>query len=363
MKIFISCSGTQSQKIAEELQEWIPQVINNAKHYVTSQSIRKGARWLEEISKELEAANFGLVCLTKDNLESPWIMFEAGAISKNIKDSKFSCLLFDGLKQEEVEKPLSFLQNTEFSKEEYQKLMFSINDSLKDNKISGPLLTKSFEKWWPELESKIKNIINEHRQLPPPNVKAYNTSNAMALLKDGHPGVWNELRLKHPTWNPVIENQQFKNVTLDKVNLANCTIINTDFINVSLAGANFTAELNNVRFMKNTILDNASIQGSKLFQVKFLNSSFNHSLIDGSNLDSVYFSKSTLNDSLIKGSNLSDSKFSESSFNNSLIKGSNLKDVEFINTSTLELLIEGSTLERTEGLENAVMKDSAIIYI
>jgi hypothetical protein len=129
MKIFISWSGIQSQKIAEELQNWIPQVINSAIPYVTSKSISKGHRWSDKISKELEDSNFGLVCLNKDNLNSPWIMFEAGAISKN-KDSKLICLLFDGLNQNEVEKPLSFFQNTEFNKEDYLKLMLSINESL-----------------------------------------------------------------------------------------------------------------------------------------------------------------------------------------------------------------------------------------
>ncbi|CAL2101675.1 protein of unknown function [Tenacibaculum sp. 190130A14a] len=162
MKIFISWSGELSKKIAEELQEWIPQVINNVEPYVTSKSIKKGDRWLSEIYKELEESNFGLVCLTKDNLKSPWIMFEAGAISKNLQDSRVSCLLFDGLNQHEVEKPLSFFQNTQFSKEEYQKLMFSINDSLGEKGLTEKVLNKSFEKWWPDLESKVTTITAEY---------------------------------------------------------------------------------------------------------------------------------------------------------------------------------------------------------
>jgi uncharacterized protein YjbI with pentapeptide repeats len=357
MKIFISWSGIQSQKIAQELQKWIPQVINSVIPYVTSESIKKGERWPNQIFKELEDSNFGLVCLNKDNLKSPWILFEAGAISKN-KDSKLICLLFDGLNQNEVEKPLSFFQNTEFNKEDYLKLMLSINESLDDKKLSDNLLTNSFDVWWPKLESKIKAIIQEHRS-PLPNVKDYNPSNALLLLKNGHPGVWNQLRIKNPTWSLVIENEQFKNVNLDEVNLKGCTIISTDFIDVSLVGAKFNGPLTNVRFLDNTIVDNVSILGS-LNNVKFLNSSFNNSSINGSHLEGVYFTGSSFNNSLIDGSNLFDINFTESSFNNSVIKGSNLFDVKFINTSTLELLIENSTLSRTEGLESAVMKNSTI---
>lgn len=191
-----------------------------------------------------------------------------------------------------------------------------------------------------QLNLLVNNLKNQSEVTNPPNVKDYNSRNALLLLKNGHPGVWNELRIKDTSLNLVIENQQFENVNLDKVNLKGCTIINTDFINVSMVGAKFSGKLTNVRFMDNTILDEVSMQGN-LSQIKFLNSSFNNSSITKSNL--------------------TDSNFSESSFNNSLIKGSNLKDVKFINTSTLELLIEGSTLSKTEGLENAVMKNSEII--
>ena len=354
MKIFISWSGIQSQKIAEELQKWIPQVINSVIPYVTSESIMKGERWSDQIYKELRDSNFGLVCLNKDNLKSPWIMFEAGAISKN-KDSKLICLLFDGLNQNEVGKPLSFFQNTEFNKEDYLKLMKSINESLGEKKLSDNILTISFDKWWPDLESKIKAIIQEHRS-PQPDVKDYNPKNALLLLKNGHPGVWNELRINNSTWYPVIENEKFTNVNLDKVNLEGCTITNTDFISVSMVGAKFSGTLTNVRFLDNTIGENVSIKGN-LSRVKFLNSSFNQLLIDGSHLEGVYFTKSSFNNSKIIGSNIYDINFSESSFNYSLIKGSNLKDVKFINTSILELLIEGSNLLDTEGLEGAEIKD------
>ena len=36
-----------------------------------------GGLWDHIITSELESTNFGLVCLTPDNLESRWIHFEA----------------------------------------------------------------------------------------------------------------------------------------------------------------------------------------------------------------------------------------------------------------------------------------------
>ena len=166
-KIFISWSGKLSQKIAEAIKEWLPQIVNHLDPFVSSEDIKKGERWLQEIFKTLEESNFGLVCLTRENLHSDWIMFETGAISKNLSDSKVSCLLFDGLNQGEVPKPLSFFQNTEFKKEDFKKLIISINDSLDDNKIQEKILFRSFEKWWPDLEESIKKITDEYAPSPP----------------------------------------------------------------------------------------------------------------------------------------------------------------------------------------------------
>jgi len=55
-------------------------------------------------------------------------MFEAGALSKNINQSKVSCILFDGLKQNDIKSPLSLFQNTEFDKEDFKKLIGPINN-------------------------------------------------------------------------------------------------------------------------------------------------------------------------------------------------------------------------------------------
>jgi hypothetical protein len=73
MKVFISWSGARSKAIAEILRQWLPGVIQAVKPYYSPDDISKGARWSSEIGKELEAARVGLICLTRENLEAPWI--------------------------------------------------------------------------------------------------------------------------------------------------------------------------------------------------------------------------------------------------------------------------------------------------
>jgi hypothetical protein len=161
MKIFLSWSGEISRRIAIELKEWFPSVINAAEPFVSSEDIRKGGRWLIEISKELKETNFGIICLTPNNLESPWLLFESGALSKSLEEANVCTLLTGGLSPENIEGPLSHFQHTKVEKEDFRKLVSSVNSSLKTSKLSDELLSKNFEVWWPHLLEKIEAVYKD----------------------------------------------------------------------------------------------------------------------------------------------------------------------------------------------------------
>jgi TIR domain len=118
MKIFISWSGPHSLAVATALKEWLPFIFTDIQTFVSSDDVRKGKRWLVEIARELSTCNFGIVCLTPDNLESPWLFFEAGALSK-LKASHVCTLLFGNLRPGNIEGPLSHFQATVFSKTDF----------------------------------------------------------------------------------------------------------------------------------------------------------------------------------------------------------------------------------------------------
>ena len=85
MKIFISWSGDLSKELGEAFRNWIPSVLQVIKPYFTPNDIEKGARWSSDIAGELEESKVGIFCLTRDNIKSQWMMFEAGAISKTVE--------------------------------------------------------------------------------------------------------------------------------------------------------------------------------------------------------------------------------------------------------------------------------------
>jgi hypothetical protein len=110
MKIFVSWSGKPSLAVATALKEWLPYIFNGIDLFVSSEDIRKGKRWPAEVSKELGATNFGIVCLTPDNLDAPWLLFEAGALSKSVAEASVFTLLTGGLRIGNIEGPLSHFQ-------------------------------------------------------------------------------------------------------------------------------------------------------------------------------------------------------------------------------------------------------------
>lgn len=163
MKIFISWSGQTSQNIAEIMRQWLPSVIQFVKPYYSPDDITKGTKWNSEISKELDESRVGILCLTKENLNSPWIMFEAGALSKNVDKSKVCPLLF-GIEPSDIQGPLVQFQAAKFSKGEMKKVTKMINLELGENALSSEVFENVFEMWWPILNERIETEISNAKK-------------------------------------------------------------------------------------------------------------------------------------------------------------------------------------------------------
>ena len=158
MKVCISWSGTKSQEVAKVLKQWIPCVIQSVEPYFSSADIDKGARWSTDIAKELQDASFGILCVTKDNLSSSWLNFEAGALSKSIEQSKVCPFLVD-LKPSDIQNsPILQFQMASATKDDVFKLFKSINSNLGDSKLNEDVLGTTFDTFWPKIEEALKGV-------------------------------------------------------------------------------------------------------------------------------------------------------------------------------------------------------------
>ncbi|MBK5274968.1 MAG: TIR domain-containing protein [Desulfuromonadales bacterium] len=166
MKVFLSWSGERSKLIAEILRGWLPLVIQAVKPWLSASDIDKGTRWSSDIATQLEETSFGIICLTPENLDAPWIQFEAGALSKTI-DGAFVCPYLFEVDPADIKGPLVQFQTTRATKEDTKNLVNTINSLLQEC-IPEIQLNKVFEMWWPDFEEKltaVNHIVKERTQI------------------------------------------------------------------------------------------------------------------------------------------------------------------------------------------------------
>lgn len=158
MRIFMSWSGELSNEVAIIFSNWIKKVIQNVDTYVSSENLEKGTRWSVDIAKELDNSNFGILFITKDNINAPWINFEAGALSKAVSSAKVCPFLYDVKNLDLKNVPLLQFQTTIVNdKKDIYKLVKTINKSI-DTPVENNILEETFEKWWPQLEQELEIV-------------------------------------------------------------------------------------------------------------------------------------------------------------------------------------------------------------
>ena len=205
MKVFLSWSGDVSRQVAVIFRDWLPSVLQSIEPYVSSEDIDKGARWSTDIAKELEDSTFGVLCVTKENIDTPWLNFEAGALSKMMDESSVSPFLFD-IKRSEVNGPILQFQSTIFEKEDIEKLIKTLNKACGDNSLSDERMTKAFDVWYSTLEAELNKIViptkelNKKEQVP----EIADTNNSEILEEVLHISRMNQKLLRRPNDN--IEN-------------------------------------------------------------------------------------------------------------------------------------------------------------
>ena len=168
MHVFISWSGDTSRQIAVAIQEWLPAVLQAVKPFVSDRDIHSGTRWQSEVVDKLDSSQFGIVCVTAENQNQPWLQFEAGALSKSIEDSRVVPILFD-MSKSDLLLPLNMFQAETLDANGIGRLLTSLNASLVEP-LEASTLKSLAEMWWPKLEEKIikiRDAVSKPGEAPP----------------------------------------------------------------------------------------------------------------------------------------------------------------------------------------------------
>lgn len=154
--VFISWSGSVSHAVARYLSDWIQNVVLDAVPWVSDEDIHKGSLWLPKLQEGLQNAKAGILVLTPENAEKPWMLFEAGAIWKALPRTT-CCPLLVGIEATDLSGPLASFQGTVASDElEVYKLVTAIDSAVRKDTGENAKLKRRFEKFWPDLQNELQ---------------------------------------------------------------------------------------------------------------------------------------------------------------------------------------------------------------
>jgi hypothetical protein len=159
MKVFVSWSGERSRILAQALHGWLPLVLHYVKPWLSDADVSAGDRWATVVAKELETSNFGVICVTPENINSPWVLFEAGALAKAMQGAKVIPLLFN-LEFSDISGPLAQFQAKKCDRDGLAEVVTSINKST-DSAVPDDRKNQLFSALWPELEKQLEAIPHE----------------------------------------------------------------------------------------------------------------------------------------------------------------------------------------------------------
>jgi hypothetical protein len=151
MKVFVSWSGTRSRKVAEFLKEWLPCVLQAVKPWISTKDLDRGTVWFRDIYERLKEMSLGIVCLTHENKDRPWVLFEAGALAKGLEKSRVCTFLVD-LKPKDVGDPLAQFNHTTPDRDSVLALLSTLNGALDGERLEPQILERTFATFWPQFE-------------------------------------------------------------------------------------------------------------------------------------------------------------------------------------------------------------------
>ena len=165
MRVFISWSGETRHKVAQILYDWLLKLEIPSLELYISDEIDKGAVWFADLISELKKADCGILCLTKENVNAPWLLFEAGALL-TAKERSFLAPFLFRVNRSEIAGPLAQFQHTEFARDDIKSFVRRLNKSCGENALSQENLTNAFERMYPELEERLRTVPKPDDEFP-----------------------------------------------------------------------------------------------------------------------------------------------------------------------------------------------------
>lgn len=158
MDILISWSKAQSKNVASALHKWLPKVVPGINPWMSSKDIAKGREWFRELQNVLSRMQMCIICVTPENVRSPWIYYETGAIATKGTDVLIYPYLVGVSPSMLTDGPLGNWQCTIAERNDTYELIKSLNENALASNHDPSILESNFDLLWLEFEIQIKLI-------------------------------------------------------------------------------------------------------------------------------------------------------------------------------------------------------------
>jgi hypothetical protein len=153
VRAFICWSGPRSGRFAEKLSSWLPKVCGEGLNCVISTQFQAGKQWFPQLLSELNAANVAVICLTPENLLSPWLHFEAGMALRAGEERVLPYFL--GPEVPEIKGPLNSSQASPATVDGTWRVVQALASIGEADEVQ---VRQRFDERWPELSRFVASI-------------------------------------------------------------------------------------------------------------------------------------------------------------------------------------------------------------
>ena len=154
VRVFLSWSGkdSASHQIAIGLKEWLSKVIHFAEPFLSSDDIQAGERWDDVLGRQMSECDFGILCITEECLSSPWMLFEAGALSGTYRNPRRVVPYLLNMDPGDLNPPLGRFNAVRADKDGTYKMLASLSKTPMGELVDERVLKATFKAFWPEMD-------------------------------------------------------------------------------------------------------------------------------------------------------------------------------------------------------------------
>jgi nucleoside 2-deoxyribosyltransferase len=163
MKIFISWSKAKSKEIAIETKKFLKELSEKIDVFVSEEDIYAGEDVQNKIIKNITECDVVVLCFTKENKKSPWLIFEAGyarALNRNVIP-----ILFDDDPNWHswIDNPMNVAREIRFNSDEFVT-NFIISFDIRDTSINRQGIEK-YKQNIIEIKNKFRKVDGDCEEL------------------------------------------------------------------------------------------------------------------------------------------------------------------------------------------------------